>query len=85
MRPPLGAADITSGKRAAAAKEIRAFCINGLCGSATRYIGSENKRVDSAYRSDAARERTASSQRPSDSHSSMLLVVPSEIWIRIWG
>ena len=38
-----------------------------------------------AYRGDAARERTASSQRPSDSHSSMLLVVPSEIWIRIWG
>ena len=50
MRPPLGAAAMTSGSLAAAPNAILAVFISGLRGSATRTMGRENIRVDSAYR-----------------------------------
>ena len=70
---------MTNGSFAAFLKFILVFFINGSPGFATKYIGNAKSLVESANLDDAIRVKTAISQRPSDNHSSMVLVVPSEM------
>ena len=76
---------MTNGSFAAFLKVIFDFFINGSPGFETKYIGNAKSLVDSANLDDAMRDKTAISHRPSDNHSSMVFVVPSEMRIFIFG